>query len=281
MTRSMLFWVATLCVFLGAMAVWAAWRMGQARVEPIYVHSQRENDPQDEPLLSEFSLTERSGRSLSSRELLGQVWVASFFFTSCPGSCRAQNLELLAIHNAYAKKGVKFVSITCDPLVDTPEKLREYADQMGAPADTWYFLTGDLKYTRRVAAEIFRVWIDERGHMDRFMVVDRWGNVRGHFDWHDRKRLDELKRMLDQLLAETEPPKDVTPVMAVPGTLPHRTPVREEPVDEPVVDQPTQLENATPRALPSASNSEEIPKDQSAEVAPAVTPDSAGRPNQN
>ncbi|GIW94296.1 MAG: hypothetical protein KatS3mg110_2337 [Pirellulaceae bacterium] len=223
MTRGMLFWLAVLCLFAGGMAVWAAWRMGQSRDEPVYVRSERDVAPKsDEPLLTEFTLTERSGRTLGSRDLMGTVWVASFFFTSCPGSCRAQNLELLALHNAYAKKGVKFVSITCDPLVDTPAKLREYADQLGVPDDTWYFLTGDLKYIRRVGAEIFRVWLDERGHMDRFVVIDRWGNIRGHFDWHDQKRLDEMKQMLDRLLAETAPPEDITPVMAVPGALPHR-----------------------------------------------------------
>lgn len=227
MTSRLIFWLAVLLVFGGSAVCWTAWRLGTINQERVFVRSESDTvgDPKatgtDEPILKDFVLTERSGRSLGSDDLRGYVWVASFFFSSCPGSCRAQNLELLSLHNAYAKKGVKFVSITCDPRVDTPAKLREYADTLGAPSDSWYFLTGDLKYIRRVGAEIFRVWVDERGHMDRFMVVDRWGNVRGYFDWHDRARLEQMKHLLDELLVENEPPRQFAPVMAIPGAISH------------------------------------------------------------
>ena len=43
--------------------------------------------------------------------------------------------------------------------------------------------------------------------MDRLMLVDRWGEVRGHYNWTDGKELDMLKTKIDELLAETEPPK--------------------------------------------------------------------------
>ena len=248
MTRNMLLWLAIGFVLSGAVVVATAWRLAQRTGNTIHVASQPDpSSNSDSPILTEFTLTERSGRSLGTKDLRGQVWVASFFFSSCPGSCRAQNLELLALHNQYAKKGVKFVSITCDPLVDTPAKLSEYAATLGAPADSWYFLTGDLKYIRRVGAEIFRVWVDERGHMDRFIVVDRWGNVRGHFDWHDRERLNQLKHLLDQLLVETEPPANITPVMAVPGALPHRKATPPEAhSDESDTEQPSAADTDRP-----------------------------------
>ena len=39
--------------------------------------------------LSEFELTERSGQPLRLADLLGKVWVADFFYTTCPGPCPA------------------------------------------------------------------------------------------------------------------------------------------------------------------------------------------------
>ncbi|MBM3998431.1 MAG: SCO family protein [Planctomycetes bacterium] len=215
MSRGVIVWLATLLILAGAGTVWTAVRLAQRNRDlPVETLAVADAPPgSDQPLLKEFTLTERTDRAMGSRDLLGHVWIGSFFFASCPGSCRTQNLELMALQNEFAKKGVKIVSITCDPTTDTTAKLREYAESFSAVPDAWYFLTGDLAYIRRVGTEFFRVWVDERGHMDRFLAVDKWGNVRGHFDWHDKARLKDLGAMLDLLLAETEPPADVTPVM--------------------------------------------------------------------
>ncbi len=229
MSRSLIFWLALLFVFSGAGVVWTAIRLADRSRTSAQSSSEKVPPPgSNEPILKEFTLTERDGTEFHSGRLDDQVWVASFFFASCPGSCRAQNLELMTLQNEYAKKGVKFVSITCDPKTDTPGKLREYAQTFQALPEAWYFLTGDLTYIRRIGSEIFSVWVDERGHMDRFMTVDKWGNVRGHFDWHDKARLAELKAMLDKLLAETEPPADLTPVMATAQQRPGHTPAEDQ-----------------------------------------------------
>jgi cytochrome oxidase Cu insertion factor (SCO1/SenC/PrrC family) len=212
MSKSVVFWLMTLFVFSGAAAVYSGLKVAQ-KLRPAGTSSTRQDpQPAKEDWLTEFTLTERSGEEFSSRDLRGKVWVASFFFTICPGSCKAQNLEVMMLHNEYAKQGVKFLSISCDPKTDTVEKLREYSDSFHAGADSWYFLRGDLLYVRRIGAEIFSVWVDEKTHMDRLMVVDKWGNVRGHFDWHDKAQLAQMKDMLSQLLIEESPPDDVTPL---------------------------------------------------------------------
>ena len=205
--------VVTTLVFLllasGVLAIWSAWKIVQRQEieKQVSSTSVREAPPgSDEPILKEFTLTERSGRPFGSRDLKGDVWVASFFFSACPGSCRAQNMHVQSLQNKYAPKGVKFVSITCDPRVDTPERLSEYAASFQAKPDAWYFLTGDMPYIRRVGAEFFQIFVDERGHLDRFMAVDKWGNIRGYYDWANPVKLNELGAQLDEMLQETEPP---------------------------------------------------------------------------
>jgi protein SCO1 len=217
MNKSVLTFLFLLLIASGTLAVWTAWKLAtrQDSIADVGTRAEREAPPgSDQPILTEFTLTERSGKSFGTRDLEGQVWVASFFFSACPGSCRAQNLNVQALQNKYAPQGVKFVSITCDPRVDTPERLAEYATGFQARPDAWFFLTGDMPYIRRIGAEFFQVFVDERGHLDRFMAVDKWGNVRGYYDWNNPLKLVELGEELESLLEETEPPADVPPPAA-------------------------------------------------------------------
>jgi protein SCO1/2 len=99
---------------------------------------------------------------------------------------------------------VIFVCITCDPQTDTPEVLAEYARLFDADPKQWLFLTGDLESIQRIGAEVFQVPVKERVHVERFLVMDQQGQLRGSYDWHDAKQLKELEQQLDTLLAEAE-----------------------------------------------------------------------------
>jgi protein SCO1/2 len=153
-----------------------------------------------------FTLTERSGKLVQWKDLDGQVRVTSFFFSSCPANCLQQNLKVREIQQAYANKDVVCVSITCDPDIDSPERLREYAAKLNASPDQWLFLTGRLIYIRRVAGELFGVALDKQTHSERLIVCDKWGKVRGAYLWNKLDEMAELRIMVDKLLAEAEPP---------------------------------------------------------------------------
>ena len=100
-----------------------------------------------------------------------------------------------------------FVSITCDPRNDSPAKLREYAALFQARPQQWYFLTGDLTYIRMIGRDAFKVPVDEKAHANRLMLVDKWGRVRGHFDWQDPRELERIEKQTRELLEETTPPE--------------------------------------------------------------------------
>lgn len=153
--------------------------------------------------ISDYKLTERSGRDFDSKELAGEVHVVSFFFASCPGPCERQNRQLETIQSTYAKRGVKFLSITCDPKRDSPTALSAYAKKFQADPKQWLFLTGDMKYLRRIGAEVYRVALDEQTHIETFLVYDRAGQQRGKFDWKKTEELAKMRLLLDELLAES------------------------------------------------------------------------------
>ena len=158
--------------------------------------------------IDDFVLTERSGKSYSSEQLLGHVWVASFFFASCPTTCLQQNQTVQKLANTY--QDVHFVSITCDPESDTPTRLQEYAASFQAKPDQWVFLTGELNYIRMIGRDAFKVVVDKQTHSNRLLLVDKWGKVRGRFDWNDPRQLETLNKKIVELNQEKQPPANAT-----------------------------------------------------------------------
>ena len=220
MNKAIAFWLALLLLFCGGTVIWVAWKYGR-RVEsgsglPLNSTGTGLNQ---EPILKEFTLTNRTGKPLYSRELNGQVRVASFFFSVCPSVCPQQNRKIAELVQEFGPQGVKFLSLTCDPDTDTPAVLAEYARKFEAPEKEWYFLTGEADYLRRVGAEVYQVPVDKQVHSEKLILQDRWGNIRGRYHWDNAADVAELKRKLSQLLAETSPPpeepmKQVKPVDA-------------------------------------------------------------------
>lgn len=81
---------------------------------------------------------------LYSDLLRGKSVVMSCFFTECTGVCPVVNKNMQAIQDALGDrvgKDVLMISISVDPVTDTPQRLASYAQQYEAKPG-WYFLTG-------------------------------------------------------------------------------------------------------------------------------------------
>ena len=154
----------------------------------------------------EFHLLKSNEEPFFSRELTGEVWITNFFFTSCPTICKEQTKYIEGLQSRLGENPTKLVSITTDPGTDLPAKLREYARSHNADPDRWLFLTGNQKVIPRVAAEFFSAMGDGDHHSTELFVVDKWGNVRGRFDWQDAAQEVEMLGLVDDLWKETRPP---------------------------------------------------------------------------
>jgi protein SCO1/2 len=155
--------------------------------------------------LTEYQLTERSGRKFRSEELKGKVHVVNFFFAKCPTSCRIQTAAVKGLHDEFGPKGVVFISITCDPENDTPVALAEYAKEFRADPKQWLFLTGDLPYIRRVGGEVYYLPVDKQTHSESLLLVDRQGKIHGRFSWKDATELAKMKQAMNDLLSDVGP----------------------------------------------------------------------------
>ncbi len=158
--------------------------------------------------IEHFTLIDRTGQPFDSKSLEGQVWIANFFFATCPANCRKQTSRVAELEREFGSQGVKFLSITCDPETDTPEKLAGYARSFNADPDDWKFLTGDLTYITYIGREVFDVTVLPKGHTEKLILVDQNGVVRGYFNWDNAVEIDQLKKMIRGLLDGSIPPAE-------------------------------------------------------------------------
>ena len=142
-----------------------------------------------------FTLTERSGKTITDADLRGTVWVGSFVFTRCTGPCPAVTNTMARLQRDLApelKAGtVKLVTFTVDPARDDLAALKAYANSRQADENNWLFLTGDEKTIHTLLREQFKQAVerkagpgvqpgDEFGHSTRLMLVDKGGRDPRH-----------------------------------------------------------------------------------------------------
>lgn len=97
-------------------------------------------------VLSNHPLVDERGRRVAlAKDLIAErIAVVNFVYTTCTTVCPVSSAMFAQLQErlgAALGKDVVLVSITVDPVRDTPERLRKYAAQYGA-REGWTWLTG-------------------------------------------------------------------------------------------------------------------------------------------
>ena len=137
-----------------------------------------------------FSFTDQKGNPVDQSFVKNKVWVANFFFTSCPSICPQMMHNLTKVQAAFTdNNNVRIVSFTVDPEHDTPEKMNQYAQHYGINAEGWQLATGTKKDLYRFARKgLFLVATDGDGgpddfiHSQNLVLIDKADHVRGYYD---------------------------------------------------------------------------------------------------
>jgi protein SCO1/2 len=151
--------------------------------------------------LPAFTLTDQRGQPFGTRELAGKVWVADFIFTACQEACPLLSQKMAEVGRRARRLGPDFhlVSISVDPVRDTPARLAEYAARYGANPLAWSFLTGPADAIEAAVTGGFKVGMgkekvqqpaaagQEQGfwqifHGENLVLVDRQLRIRGYFE---------------------------------------------------------------------------------------------------
>jgi protein SCO1 len=159
-----------------------------------------------------FSFLDQNGDRITNKNVEGKVYLAEFFFTTCPGICPKMNTNLRPVYEKY-KSNPEFLilSHTVNPSTDTVGRLKQYADSMGVGSGHWIFLTGE-KDSLYLAARLSYLLDDPKNtlnpideqfiHTQYFALVDKNGYVRSIVDGLKKDEIAEMQKEIDNLLKE-------------------------------------------------------------------------------
>ena len=103
--------------------------------------------PEAIPLLTlekDLTLTNQDGTEIHISDLQGKVWAFAQFYATCPMCAKRNGQGLKNLYHAFKDQSdFSLVCITVNPEEDTPEKMKSYAESLGADTSNWLFLTGD------------------------------------------------------------------------------------------------------------------------------------------
>jgi protein SCO1/2 len=137
-----------------------------------------------------FELVNQDSILISNTSLAGKIYVADFFFTTCPSICPVMTNNMVKIQRAFSDtENFALVSHTVNPLYDEPNVLKEYASKMHANTDNWHFLTGAKEDIYQTAFHGYFANAEEDKlapggflHSEYFVLVDKEGRIRSSYD---------------------------------------------------------------------------------------------------
>lgn len=157
--------------------------------------------------ISDFSLTNQNGKHVTQEDYKDKIYVADFFFTTCPTICPIMTGNMVDIQSRILKDDeVLLLSYTVTPDIDSVAQLKKYAMEKGVIDTKWNLLTGDKKQIYELARKSYLAVKDagdggpfDMIHTENFILVDKEKRIRGTYDGTDPKAIKELLEDLETL----------------------------------------------------------------------------------
>ncbi len=159
--------------------------------------------------IPDFSFTNLDGRTISQKDLEGKIYVADYFFATCPGICPVMTSNMLRVQQKFKDRpDLFFISHTVDPDRDSAEALLEYALKVHADTSNWFFVTGDKKALYEQARRGYLIPAQEGDggpedfiHSEKLVLVDKNRHIRGFYDGTSVSSVDSLIEDIKVLMA--------------------------------------------------------------------------------
>jgi protein SCO1/2 len=159
--------------------------------------------------LADFAFVNQVGDTIRKEDMAGKIYVADFFFTTCPTICPVMKKEMLRVYEQFkGDPNFRILSHSIDPTHDTQAVLKDYAEKLGVPdAATWNFLTGDQEKIFEIGQTSYLTTtmaddMEPGGflHSGAFLLVDQQGRIRGVYDGTKTEQVDRLLADIPKLL---------------------------------------------------------------------------------
>jgi len=157
-----------------------------------------------------FEFINQDSVKITQKDYAGKIYVADFFFTTCPTICPKMKTQMLRIYEKFKDNPkVAILSHTIDPRHDTPAVLREFMNNLGIKSKTWQMVTGDKAKIYEIGQKSYMVSATDDPsqpggivHSGAFILVDKNRHIRGIYDGTEPEKVDKLMKDMEVLLNE-------------------------------------------------------------------------------
>ena len=154
--------------------------------------------------IADFSFTNQNGKVITQKNYEGKIYVADFFFTTCPTICPIMTDNMVDVQKAFLNNPkVMMLSFSVLPDTDDVATLKKYAIKKGVNDSKWNLVTGDKKEIYSMARKSFLAVklgkpneLYDMVHTENFVLVDTEKQVRG---FYDGTKKEEIKRLIEDI----------------------------------------------------------------------------------
>ena len=163
--------------------------------------------------IAPFSFKNQNGKTITQHDYEGKIYIADFFFTTCPTICPKMTANMVGIQEEILNdSSVMLLSYSVTPKIDSVPQLKKYAIEKGVNDQKWNLLTGNKKEIYTMARKSYLVVKDDGDggpydmiHTENFILVDPKKRIRGFYDGTDTLAMSELLLDLEILQDEFFP----------------------------------------------------------------------------
>jgi protein SCO1 len=140
--------------------------------------------------ISDFKFTNQNGKVITQKDYEGKIYVADFFFTTCPSICPKMTTNMVWLQNQIKNNPkIKLLSFSVTPDIDNVDVLKKYAIKKGVIDAKWNLVTGDKSAIYYLARKSFLAVktgkpeeLYDMVHTENFVLVDSKRRIRGFYD---------------------------------------------------------------------------------------------------
>ncbi|QVY65862.1 SCO family protein [Polaribacter sp. Q13] len=150
--------------------------------------------------IPEFSLTDQDGENITQKTFENKIYVADFFFTTCPGICPMMTKNMTLVQDAFKDDtSVLMLSHSVTPSIDSVAQLKKYAIDKNI-GENWHLVTGDKKEIYDLGRQSYFVeedlgepkGIDDFLHTENFILIDKQKHIRGIYNGLNKNSVKQL-----------------------------------------------------------------------------------------
>ena len=154
--------------------------------------------------VSNFSLINQNGETITQENYKDKIYVADFFFTRCGTICPIMTGNMAKIQKKFLNyNDVMLLSLSLTPEIDSVSVLKDYAKNKGVIDTKWNITTGNKKHIYNLARKSYFAVVEKGDgglqdfiHTPNFILIDKKKQIRGIYDGTND---DDIKRIIDDI----------------------------------------------------------------------------------